>query len=173
MSRVVRAATADDGAACAALYAPYVADTAITFETEAPDGAAFAQRIADAHAWLVLEEGDGILGYAYATPFHKRAAYRWACEVSVYVERGRKRTGAGRELYGALLDDVTARGFGIAVALITVPNEPSIGLHRAFGFEDAGLLRNIGYKLGTWHDVAYLQRPLADPGDPPAEPAIR
>ncbi len=170
MPPTLRDATAADAAACAAIYAPYVTDTAITFETEPPGADAFTERIAAAYEYLVLEDGDGLLGYAYATPFHARAAYRWACEVSIYVERGRKRTGAGRALYTELLDRVTRRGFASAIALITVPNDPSIGLHRAFGFEDAGLLRRVGYKLGAWHDVAYLQRALADPGDPPAEP---
>lgn len=173
VTRVVREATADDGAACAAIYAPYVTDTVITFENDPPGAEEMAGRIEAAletHTWLVLEDDGEIRGYAYARAFHPRAAYRWACELTVFAELGRRRTGAGRALYTELLERMAGRGFATAVALITVPNEASIGLHHALGFEDAGLLRNVGYKLGAWYDVAYLQRPLADPGDPPAEP---
>jgi L-amino acid N-acyltransferase YncA len=166
----VRPASAQDGAACAAIYAPYVTDTAITFETEPPSAADMAARIAAAHEWLVLEHGGRVTGYAYAAPFHPRAAYRWACEVSVYLETGRRRTGGGRALYEALLDSLTRRGFRIAVAGMTLPNEASVGLHRALGFELVGTYRRIGYKHGAWHDVAWTQRMLAGGEDPPAEP---
>lgn len=100
-----------------------------------------AERIAAAtrtHAWLVLEEEGRVVGYAYGFPFHRRAAYRWACEVSVYVELGRRRTGAGRLLYGALLARLTERGFRVAMAGMTLPNDASVGLHRAMGFEPRG-----------------------------------
>jgi L-amino acid N-acyltransferase YncA len=167
----VRPATTADAAACAAIYAPYVTDTAITFETEVPSATEMARRIAAAgerHAWLVLEDGGRVVGYAHGGPFRSRAAYRWACEVSVYVERGRSRTGAGRALYQALLDRLAARGYRIAVAGMTLPNDASVALHRALGFEPVGTYRRIGYKHGAWHDVAWAQRPLADdPGAPP------
>src|SRR6476660_6794692 len=102
----VRAAVAADAPACAAIYAPYVADTAITFESQAPSAAEMQQRIEAAsrsHAWFVLQDGGRVVGYAYGGPFNRRAAYRWSCEVSVYVELGRRRTGAGRALYQELL----------------------------------------------------------------------
>src|SRR3954451_3632417 len=129
-----------------------------------------ARRIAAAHEWLVLEGQGRVVGYAYATTFHPRAAYRWACEVSVYLEPGRRRTGAGRALYEDLLARLTARGFRMAIAGMTLPNDASAGLHRALGFEPVGTYRRIGYKHGAWHDVAWTQRPLATGGDPPAEP---
>jgi L-amino acid N-acyltransferase YncA len=166
----VRPATARDGAACAAIYAPYVTDTPITFETEPPSAADMAARIAAALEWLVLEDGGRVTGYAYAAPFHPRAAYRWACEVSVYLETGRRRTGGGRALYEALLDSLTRRGFRVAVAGMTLPNDASVGLHRALGFELVGTYRRIGYKHGAWHDVAWTQRMLAGGDDPPPEP---
>ena len=97
----VRDASERDADACAAIYAPYVTDTAITFEVEPPTAADMAARIAAAshgHAWLVIEHDDRVVGYAYGSRFHQRAAYRWAAEVSVYLELGRRRTGAGGSL---------------------------------------------------------------------------
>jgi L-amino acid N-acyltransferase YncA len=167
---MVREATAADAAACAAIYAPYVTDTAVSFETEPPGPDEMAARIAAAHEWLVLEDGGRVVGYAYAGPFAPRAAYRWACEVSVYLERGRHRTGGGRALYAALLPRLAARGFRVAVAGMTLPNDASVGLHRAMGFQPVGTYRRIGYKHGAWHDVAWTQRVLADGDEPPAEP---
>jgi L-amino acid N-acyltransferase YncA len=170
----VRAASEEDAAACAAIYAPYVRDTAITFELEPPSAAEMAERIAAAsrdHAWLVFEEGGRVVGYAYGSRFHPRAAYRWACEVSVYLELGRRRTGAGRALYEALLARLTERGFRIAVAGTTLPNEASVGLHRAMGFEPVGTYRRIGYKHGAWHDVAWTQLMLASGEGQPREPS--
>jgi L-amino acid N-acyltransferase YncA len=169
----VRDASERDAAACAAIYAPYVTDTAISFETEPPTAAEMARRIAAAqrrHAWLVLEDGGRVVGYAYGTAFHSRAAYRWACEVSVYLELGRRRTGGGRMLYEALLARLTERGFRVALAGTTLPNEASVGLHRALGFEPVGTYRRIGFKHGAWHDVAWSQRILAGGDDPPPEP---
>jgi L-amino acid N-acyltransferase YncA len=170
---LVRDAEERDGAACAAIYAPYVADTAITFETEQPSAADMAARIASAqrsHAWLVLEDDGDVVGYAYGSAWKTRAAYRWACEVSAYLEPGRRRTGGGRMLYEALLERLAARGFRVAVAGMTLPNEASVGFHRAMGFEPVGTYRRIGFKHGVWHDVAWTQRALAEGDDPPAEP---
>jgi phosphinothricin acetyltransferase len=173
MSGLVRDATERDGEVCAAIYARYVTDTVISFETEPPTPAQMAGRITDAvreHAWLVLEDFGQVVGYAYGGPFKARAAYRWACEVSVYLELGRRRTGAGRDLYQALFERLTGRGFRTAIAGITLPNEASLGLHRAMGFEPVGTNRRIGWKHGGWHDVAWLQRPLFEAPDPPEEP---
>jgi L-amino acid N-acyltransferase YncA len=168
----VRRATTADAEACAAIYAPYVSETAISFEAEPPSAGEMARRIAAAlerHDWLVLEDGGRVVGYAYGGPYKAREAYRWACEVSVYVERGRHRTGAGHELYEALFGRLAARGYTMAVAGMTLPNDASIGLHRALGFEPVGTYRRIGYKAGRWHDVAWTQRPLSTPTDPPRE----
>jgi L-amino acid N-acyltransferase YncA len=159
----VRGATAADAASCAAIYAPYVTDTAISFETVPPDAEEMAARIAASarsHAWLVLEDDGRIAGYAYGSPFKSRAAYRRSCEVSVYVELGRRRTGAGRILYDALFARLAERGFRTAVAGMTLPNDASAGLHRAMGFEPVGTFHGIGWKHGRWHDVAWTQRPL-------------
>jgi phosphinothricin acetyltransferase len=169
----VRDATAADAGACAAIYAPYVTGTAITFESVPPDPAEMAGRIATAqrtHAWLVLTEDGRVVGYAYGGPYKARAAYRWSCEVSVYLERGRRRTGAGRALYEALFTRLVARGYRTAVAGMTLPNDASVGLHSALGFQQVGVYRRIGWKHGAWHDVAWTQRELAPAEDPPREP---
>jgi L-amino acid N-acyltransferase YncA len=170
---IVRDASERDAAACAAIYAPYVIDTAITFESEPPSPADMAVRIGTAlrsHAWVVLENEGRVVGYAYGGRFQSRAAYRWACEVSVYVASGRRRTGSGRHLYEALFRRLAARGFRVAVAGMTLPNDASVGLHRALGFEPVGTYRGIGFKHGRWHDVALVQRTLATGQDPPPEP---
>lgn len=169
----VRSASPADAAACAAIYAPYVTDTVITFESVPPGTAEMAERIAAAlrsHAWIVLEDEGRVAGYAVGSPFKSRAAYRWSCEVSVYLELGRRRTGAGRMLYDALLARLAERGFRTAVAGMTLPNDASTGLHRAMGFEPVGTYRRIGWKHGAWHDVAWTQRPLVLDGGPPDEP---
>lgn len=157
---MIRDATTEDAAACAALYAPYVTDTAISFETEPPGTAEMARRIAGAHAWLVHEDHGHVAGYAYATRFAERAAYRWSCETSIYLEQGRRRTGAGRALYEALFERLWARGFCRAFAGMTLPNDASAGLHRALGFEPAGVYRRVGWKHGAWRDVAWVQKDL-------------
>ena len=170
---IVRDASERDAAACAAIYAPYVIGTAITFESEPPSPADMAVRIGTAlrsHAWVVLEDEGRVVGYAYGGRFQSRAAYRWACEVSVYVEPGRRRTGSGRHLYEALFRRLAGRGFRVAVAGMTLPNDASVGLHRALGFEPVGTYRRIGFKHGSWHDVAWTQRSLGDGQEPPPEP---
>jgi L-amino acid N-acyltransferase YncA len=169
----VRDASEDDAPACAAIYAPYVRETAVSFEGEPPTPAQMAERIAAAtrtHAWIVHEDDDRVVGYAYGGPHQKRAAYRFSCEVSVYVEQGRRRTGSGRALYEALLERLAARGYLMAVAGMTLPNEASAGLHQAMGFEPVGVYRRIGWKLGAWHDVAWMQRTLGAGHDSPPEP---
>ena len=169
----VRDATERDAEVCAAIYAPYVTDTAVTFEYEPPSPAEMARRIAAAqrgHAWLVLEDDDGaVTGYAYAGAFKQRAAYRFSCEVSVYLAPGRRRTGGGRQLYEALFDRLAERGFRRLVAVMTLPNDASEGLHRAMGFEPVGTFRRIGWKHGQWRDVAWAQRDIG-PEDEPREP---
>ena len=170
----VRDATERDAAACAAIYAPYVLDTAVSFEAEPPSTAQMAERIATAsrhHAWVVLEADGRVVGYAYGGVLNQRVAYRWACEVSVYIELGRRRSGGGRALYAALFERLIERGFRVAVAGMTLPNDASVGLHRALGFEPVGTYRRIGFKHGAWHDVAMSQRVLVDADGPPPEPS--
>ncbi|MBQ1079905.1 MULTISPECIES: GNAT family N-acetyltransferase [unclassified Nocardiopsis] len=159
----IRDATVTDAAACAAIYAPYVTDTSITFELDPPSAEEMARRITEAqrhHAWIVMEDEEGVLGYAYGGTFRTRAAYRRTCEVSVYLEGGRRRRGAGRALYSALMPRLAARGMHTAIACMTLPNDASLGLHRAMGFEDVGIMRRVGHKHDAWHDVAWAQLDL-------------
>jgi phosphinothricin acetyltransferase len=168
-----------DGTACAAIYAPYVADSAVSFEEVAPTAAQFATRIAETSArypWLVLEDGGRVVGYAYATEHRSRAAYRWAVDVGIYVDGAHRRRGAGRQLYEALFGLLRRQQLRIACAGVTLPNDASIGLHRALGFEHVGTYPAIGWKAGAWHDVSWWQLQLAPNGDesgdhrPPPDP---
>jgi phosphinothricin acetyltransferase len=170
----VRRATVEDAAGCRAVYAPYVEETVISLEEEPPSVAEMGRRIERSlatHDWLVLEDPSGVVGYAYGSAYRSRAAYRWACEVSVYVERGRRRTGAGRLLYESLFARLVDRGLLTALAGMTLPNPASEGLHRTLGFVPVGTWERIGWKSGAWHDVLWMQRHLGPPLGPPPEPS--
>lgn len=172
--RRVRDATPADAAACAEIYAQYVRDTSVSFEIEPPGAAELAERIAVAqrrHAWLVLEQDGQVLGYAYAGPFKARPAYRFASEVSVYLDPVHRGAGGGRTLYAALFERLRQRGYRTVAAGMTMPNEASAGLHRSLGFALVGTWRRVGWKQGAWHDVTWFQLDLAGGEDsPPAEP---
>lgn len=165
---------ARDAAACAAIYAPHVEGSAVSFEERAPDAAELAARIeryGQSHAWLVAESGGEVVGYAYATAFNERPAYRWSAGVSVYVAEGARGQGVGRFLYETLFARLRERGFRMASAGVTLPNEASVGLHEALGFERIGVNREIGWKEGSWRDVGWFQLELARaPEGPPPEP---
>jgi phosphinothricin acetyltransferase len=165
---------ARDGAVCAAIYAPHVEGSAVSFEERAPDAAEMAarvQRYGASHAWLVAEREGEVVGYAYATAFNERPAYRWSTSVSVYVAEGARGTGIGRALYSALFDRLRERGFRMACAGITLPNEASVRLHESLGFEPIGVNREIGWKEGAWRDVGWYQLELSPaPEAPPPEP---
>jgi len=170
---MIRAAIPSDGDAVAAIYAPFVQDTVISFEDVAPTPAEMGARIAAAHRWLVAERAGRVVGYAYGSPHRSRAAYRWSVDVSVYIGPGAQRTGLGRALYERLLADLAEDGFAQAFAGITLPNEPSLGLHRALGFTPVGVYRNVGFKHGAWRDVSWWQRELAGPRPDPPDPGPR
>lgn len=168
-----RDASAGDAQACADIYAPYVTDTVISFEAVPPSAAEMAERILSAqrrHVWLVGTDREQVIGYAYGGPYKPRAAYRWTCEVSVYVDSTRRRRGIGRALYEALFARLAERGYRTLLAGMTLPNEASVGLHRALGFAPVGTLSQVGWKHGNWHDVGLMQRAVADGPAPPAEP---
>jgi phosphinothricin acetyltransferase len=165
---VIRPATDDDAAACARVYAPYVTDSAISFEYEAPDAAELARRMAAAHAWVVAEEAGEVVGYAYAAPHKAREAYRWTADVAIYTDAGRHGRGLGRRLYEALLPLLPPLGIRVLVAVVAQPNAASDALHRSLGFEEVGVHRGIGWKFGRWHDVRLWQLRLGGDGAPPA-----
>jgi phosphinothricin acetyltransferase len=162
---LIRNANAEDDAkACAAIYAPYVTDTVISFEYEAPSALQMAERIerlTNTHAWVVAEDAGEILGYAYGCPHRERAAYQWATEVSVYVDQRHQRRGAGRALYEALLERLGEKGYRIALGGIALPNEASVRLHESCGFIRVGVYKRIGFKHDAWWDVEWWQLELA------------
>jgi L-amino acid N-acyltransferase YncA len=165
----IRDATSVDAGACAAIYAPYVRETAISFESRPPSRNEMSRLMEDAlasHAWLVAEFGD-VVGYAYGHAFAARAAYRWSVETSIYLDREHCGRGVGRALYEELLDRLAARGYCRALAGVTLPNDASVGLHRALGFQEVGVYQRIGWKLGAWHDVAWFQRDIGPETEPP------
>ena len=167
----IRPAEAADGAGCAAIYAPFVTGTAVSFEAEPPGPAQMAERITRCrltHPWYLAEDADTLLGYAYAAAHRERPAYRWAAEVSVYVAPPARHREVARALYARLLTDLSECGYRLALAGITLPNPASVALHEAMGFEPVGVYRGVGYKLGAWHDVGWWQRSLGvgATGDP-------
>lgn len=170
----LRAATAEDAAAIAALYSPYVAASTVSFETEPPSAEVMRTRIeecANLYPWIVAADDRGeIAGYAYATAFRQRSAYRFAVETSVYVAKDAQRQGLGSLLYRSLFATLEGQGFAQAIAAITLPNPASLRLHERHGFSQAGLYSKVGFKLGGWHDVAIWQRPLAPITNAPGEP---
>jgi phosphinothricin acetyltransferase len=160
-----RAASARDAAACLEIYRPYVLNTAISWEIDVPTAAEMAARIDGlraTHAWLVLERDDQIVGFAYGQPLKRLPTFQWAAETGIYVDVDHHRAGGGRELYTQLLRRLAERGYRHVFAGITQPNDASNGLHRSVGFHDAGLYRQVAWKHGSWHDVAWMQLDLAD-----------
>ncbi len=166
----VRLATREDGAACASIYAPYVTDTAISFEAVAPDAAEMAARImrtVERTPWVVVEVEGTVRAYAYGSRHRERAAYDWTVETTVYVDRGHTGGGLGRIAMSAVLAILRLQGAHLAVAGITLPNPGSVGLHLALGFERVGEYPAIGWKLGRWHGVEWFALELGPRDDEP------
>jgi L-amino acid N-acyltransferase YncA len=164
---------ARDGGGCAAVYAPFVSDSAVSFEERVPGPQEFAERIertSRTHPWLVADTGEGVIGFAYGCPHRERAAYRWAADVSVYVAPEHQRRGVGRALYGSLLPLLVRQGLHVACAGITLPNEASVALHESFSFKLVGVYRRIGFKGGKWWDVGWWALELQEPVTP-SEPS--
>ena len=160
---LIRAAQADDAASCAALYAPYVIDSWISFEHVPPTIDEMAARIAEygtSHGWLIAESDDRMVGYAYGSPHRTRAAYQTSCDVAVYVDPAFARRGVGRALYADLLPHLKRGGYHAAFGGIALPNDASIALHKACGFTPVGVYHEVGWKLGEWRDVSWWQRLL-------------
>jgi L-amino acid N-acyltransferase YncA len=160
---MIRSADQGDAARCAEIYRPFVTDSWVSFEIDPPDEAEMARRIDDygrTHGWLVFETGGKIAGYAYGSPHRTREAYQTSCDVAVYVDPAFARRGIGRALYAALLPLLRERGYHAAFAGIGLPNEGSIGLHRAMGFTPVGVYKEVGWKMGGWRDTSWWQRLL-------------
>ena len=170
---VIRHADASrDAAGCAAIYAPFVADTAVSLEEEPPTAVEMSRRItatSERYPWLVAEIDGVLAGYAYASAHRDRAAYRWAADVAVYVDERARRNGVGRALYSALFGLLGRQGVQTVCAGVSLPNDASVGLHEALGFRPVGVYRRIGWKRGVWWDVGWWQLQLADGDGPPPE----
>jgi L-amino acid N-acyltransferase YncA len=163
-----------DAAACAAIYAPSVSAGVASLEERAPEPGEFADRIRAVqriHPWLVAEIDETVVGYAYASRHHERAAYRWSADVTVYISAAHHRRGIARALYEPLFELIARQNIYEACAGITLPNDASVGLHEALGFRPVGVYRDIAYKFGQWRSVGWWQKTLrARAGDdPPAE----
>jgi L-amino acid N-acyltransferase YncA len=166
-------AEAGDAAMIAAIYAPYVLGTAVSFETEPPTEAAMAQRITqtlETYPWLVANYGGETVGFAYAGKHRERPAYRWSVDVTIYVSSTMRRSGVGRALYLPLLEALRRQGFRSAFAEIVLPNPGSVRFHEAAGFKLIGVHNDVGFKLGRWHDIGYWRLGLSDGAAPPNEP---
>jgi len=169
----IRFATAGDAAAVAAIYAPNVEGSVISFEAEPPTPAAMRERITatlEQTPWLVCERGGELLGYAYASAHSERAAYRWSLNASVYVAAGCRRQGIARALYASLFALARLGGYYAVHAGVTLPNAPSVGLHESLGFVPVGVYRAVGFKCGAWRDVGWWQLELRPRVGTPALP---
>lgn len=168
MNKVLRLAEPADAAGILAIYAPVVRETAISFELEPPSEEEMRRRIEttrERRPWLVCSDGEAVAGYAYAAAHRERPAYQWSVETSVYVHPDHRRRGVAHGLYTALLAALRAQGFANALAGIALPNPASVGFHEACGFRHVGVYHSVGYKLGAWHDVAWLERRLREVGE--------
>jgi L-amino acid N-acyltransferase YncA len=168
----IRAAKADDAAAIAGIYAPYVATNAVSFESEAPSARVMRSRMTEHDGlmpWLVCVDPESkvVLGYAFAKPFRAGPAYRFAVEVAVYSAGELEGKGIKRSLMGALIATLTEQNFTQAICTLMTPNDKLIQLYEAVGFRRAGQYREVCYKNGQWNDIGLWQRELSEPGTPP------
>lgn len=160
---MIRLATIADAAPIAAIYNHYVRTTTITFEEQAVAVEEMARRIDEVGAtlpWYVFERDGSVIGYAYATPWRARSAYRFSVESTVYVAPGFPRRGIGSRLYNTLIDDLRSRGIQVVLGGIAQPNLASVSLHEALGFEKVAHFKRVGRKFEQWVDVGYWQLQL-------------
>jgi phosphinothricin acetyltransferase len=170
---MIRIARLDDAEAIREIYTPFVLATAISFEYEPPALATMRERIGATlatHPWLVYERQGHVHGYAYASAHRTRTAYQWSVDVSAYTRPESHRRGIGRALYTSLLALLRLQGFYKAYAGITLPNPASVGLHEAVGFRPLGVYREVGFKMGAWHDVGWWELELRPKEPDPAPP---
>lgn len=157
---MLRSCTPPDAAQICEIYNHYVRETVVTFEEVSVSQTDMAQRIADNSLrlpWLVWEEGETILGYAYATPWKARAAYRYSVEASIYLAHTATGRGLGTQLYKALIAELRQRGVHCVIGGAALPNPASVGLHERLGFTKVAEFREVGFKFGEWVNVAYWE----------------
>ena len=173
MARNIRLATKGDAAGMLEIYGPFILNSGITQETELPSVEDFQERIISnltERPWLVCEINNEIAGYAYAGKHRDRKGYQWCIEPSLYVSEKYWGLGIANALYAALFDILKMQGYVNAYAVITLPNDRSIAFHKKFGFEYLTTYKKIGYKLGQWHDVGWMQYEINHHKKAPREP---
>jgi phosphinothricin acetyltransferase len=173
MGEVIRVAAKEDAAAMLEIYAPFILNSGITQETEIPSVEEFQRRILSTlkeRPWLVCKIDKQVAGYAYAGKHRERKGYQWCTEPSVYVSERFYQRGIANALYTALFDILKLQGYVNAYAVITLPNEKSIAFHKKFGFDYLTTYPKIGYKLGQWHDVGWMQYEINPHKEEPADP---
>jgi L-amino acid N-acyltransferase YncA len=162
--QLIRPVGAEDLEAIASIYAYYVTDTFVTFQTSVPTLehwlAKWRSALASNHPWLISERLGEICGYATTSTFNPKPAYDPTVETSIYLHRKRVGEGLGRGLYERLLREASERSFHLAVAGIALPNDRSVALHESLGFRKVGVFEQVGYKLSGWRDVGWWQRLL-------------
>ncbi|MBI5373042.1 MAG: N-acetyltransferase [Sphingobacteriales bacterium] len=172
---LIRLACAADAAGMLAIYAPYIENTSVTFETEVPTAEAFAERIShylEHWPWLVCEINGQLAGYAYASRYRERVAYQWSVECSVYVHDDFQRRAVARALYSVLFPILQRQGFRNVYAVINLPNEKSVAFHERMGFRHFATYEQVGYKLGRWKNVGWWRLILNEFGDEPGAPVL-
>jgi phosphinothricin acetyltransferase len=162
---MIRPATISDAPAIAAVYNPYIAATTISFEEAPVSDYEMAERIKGVTAnlpWYVFEADGKVVGYAYATPWRTRCAYRLSVETSVYISSDYPRQGIGTQLYRTLLDDLRQRGITVVIGGVALPNAASVALHERMGFEKVAHFKKVGRKFDRWIDVGYWEYLMND-----------
>lgn len=170
---IVREATINDAEALSEIYKYYVDSFPYSFEYIAPSAMEFAKRITNISAkypFFVCEDNGEIIGYTYAHQFNERKAFQWVCETSIYTRNGCTQKGVGRALYARLLHALKQQGFVKTYAVLGCPNEGSEMFHQKMGFSLVATLTDIGYKLGSWHDIKYYVLELNQFRDDMPEP---
>ncbi len=166
-----RRATEEDVVSILAIYAPYVTDSAITFEYDVPSEEEFRQRIRTISAeypYFVCESDGQIIGYAYAHRHMERAAYQWNAEISIYIRQGFTGKGLGKTMCQALIDLLRLQGIRNVFSCVTIPNERSAHLHHSMEFSTEGIFQNAGYKCGKWQTIAWFRKNIAPYSNEPA-----
>ena len=163
MKPVIRLVKPDDSEAILRIYAPYVRNTTISFETEVPSVFEFAGRIAETGSrfpYLVLTDSEAVVGFAYAANHNVRRAYRFDANLSLYLDPAYQGSGIAALFYSCFLDILRTLGYYTVYAIIALPNDRSVRFHQKFGFSCVGTFRNAGYKLGEWHDVLWMDKQI-------------